>query len=120
VTFDRIETYILSDGLDDWVMLGAVAEAAVAFGLAKSTLDARASLIGAVERLYSQRLIIVGEVLGDGKFHAWEGSAAKILGRLELLIAKDDIDEWYAAAWIDLTELGVITATALGGRYGLA
>jgi|SRR6478752_3094364 len=117
MTFDQVETYILSDGLDDWVMLGAVAEAAVAFGYGASTLAVRPQVLRAIDALLSKRLIYLGEVRKDGKFHQWEGSSEDLLQRLEQLLAVDDENTWYASAWVDLTELGTSVASALDSSY---
>lgn len=113
--FEDLEAYILSDGLDDWVMLGAIAEAAVAFGIAKSTSDARELTVAAVERLLSEHLIDVGDIGRDGRFHAREESLIMTIERLKQVVAADDINAWYAAAWINLTEHGKAVASQIDG-----
>ncbi len=114
-TFNVLESYILSDGLDDWVMLGAIAEAAVAFGIAASVLESRNSVVDAVRNLYLQGLINVGDVHSRSGFHAWEGTSSGTIERLQKFISIDDLNAWYAAAWICLTEQGILIAEQIEG-----
>lgn len=114
MTFDVLQAYILTDGLDDWVMLGAITQAGVHFGMAESIQDAREITIDALALLLAEGLVEVGEIHHDvGRFHAWGLSPARTVEAIRQLTAVDDPDSWYAAAWINLTERGETVALQL-------
>ena|SRR5689334_1367954 len=111
-----LEYYVLTECLDDWLMVGSLAQAAVVRGYGETTLDVRPIVLETVQRLLAQGYIVLGSILQDG-FHTWEGTSLDWLQRLSLVIAVDDEDAWYAAAWIKLSEVGEPVALALESEH---
>lgn len=113
---ERVRAELLTDGLADYVDLGAVDSQVSRHNPQALPSDVQRETLATIRSLVSDGLFELGELSGEGgSLIAWSGSLDESIQKISDVYVGhyDDPPAWVFSAWMELTEKGERVARAL-------
>ncbi len=113
---EKVYNELLTDGLADYVDLGAVDSQVARHNPSASLPELQRETLETIRKLVSDGLFELGDLSGEGgSLAAWSGSLDDSIQRIsDVYVAHyDDPPAWVFFAWMELTETGMQIARAL-------
>lgn len=113
---EKVRAELLTDGLADYVDLGAVDSQVTRHNLSAPISQVQRETLETIRSLVSDGLFELGDLFGEGgSLVGWSGSLDESIQRIsDVYVAKyDDPPAWVWSAWMELTDKGERVARAL-------
>jgi hypothetical protein len=113
---EKVYNELLTDGLADYVDLGAVDSQVARHNPSASLPELQRETLETIRNLVSDGLFELGDLSGEGgSLAAWSGSLDDSIQRISDVYVThyDDPPAWVFFAWMELTEAGMQIARAL-------
>jgi hypothetical protein len=113
---EKVRIELLTDGLADYVDLGAVDSQVTRHSPSSSVSEVQRETLEIIRTLVSDGLFELGDLAGEGgNLVAWTGSLDESIRRVsDVYVAQyDDPPAWVFSAWLELTHKGEQVARAL-------
>jgi hypothetical protein len=112
----KVRNELLTDGLVDYVDLGAVNSQVSRHNPSASVSEVQRETLEMIRALVSEGLFELGDLSGEGgSLHVWSGSLDESLQKISdaYVTHYDDKPGWVWSAWLELTHKGEQVARAL-------
>jgi hypothetical protein len=113
---EKVCAELLTDGLADYVDLGAVDSQVTRHNPQAGPSDVQRETLATIRFLVSEGLFELGDLSGEGgSLVAWIGSLDESIQRISdvYVVHYDDPPAWVFSAWMELAEKGKRVARAL-------
>jgi hypothetical protein len=113
---ERVRAELLTDGLADYVDLGAVDSQVSRHNPQAGASDVQRETLAMIRSLVSDGLFELGDLAGEGgSLVVWSGSLDESIQRISdvYVVHYDDPPAWVFSAWMELTDKGERVARAL-------
>ncbi|ORW04565.1 hypothetical protein [Mycobacterium kyorinense] len=116
---DKVREELLTDGLADYVDLGAVDSQVTRHNPQASVSAVQRETLETIRSLVSDGLFQLGALSGErGNFVGWDGSLDELIQRVSdvYVTQYDDPPTWVWAVWMELTDKGERVAREIEAR----